>query len=66
MKISERTKSVIMRAYKTSREIGVFDADTERECLSSGFMRFTTKPLMRITFEGKCYASNQERIKANG
>lgn len=66
MKISAKAKAVVMRAYKTSREVGVFDADTERECLSSGFMRFTTKTLMRITFDGKIWAGNQERIKTHG
>lgn len=64
--ISTKLRSVILKAYKTNREIGVFDESLERECINSGMMRYSNKPLMKISFEGKCWASNQEKVKSHG
>lgn len=64
--ISPKLRSVILKAYKTNREIGVFDESLEKECIQSGMMRYSNKPLMKLSFEGKCYAANQDRIKSHG
>lgn len=64
--LSPKLRSVILKAYKTNREIGIFDESLERECIQSGMMRYSNKPLMKISFEGKCWASNQEKVKSHG
>ena len=64
--VSPKLRSVILKAYKTNREIGIFDESLERECINSGMMRYSNKPLMKITMEGRFWASNQERIKSHG
>ena len=64
--ISPKLRSVILKAYKTNREIGIFDESLERECINSGMMRYSNKPLMKLSFEGRNYASNQQRAKWHG
>lgn len=64
--MNPKLRSVILKAYKTNREIGVFDESLERECINSGMMRYSNKPLMKLSFEGRNYAANQDRVKSHG
>ncbi len=61
MSISRKAKNLILRAYTLKREIASVDEAVEKELLTSGFARYTNRPLMTLTFEGRNYASNMVR-----
>jgi hypothetical protein len=61
MSISRKAKNLILRAYTLKREIASVDEAVEKELLTSGFARYTQRPLMALTFDGRRYAENMQR-----
>ncbi len=61
MSISRKAKDTLMRAVTTGREIACVAEETEKELIRLGLMIYSTRPLMKPTYEGKKLASNWQR-----
>lgn len=61
MSISRKAKNFILRAYTIKKDLSTVDEAVEKELLTSGFARYTQRPLMALTYDGKNYASNMIR-----
>lgn len=66
MKLSQKARSLVMRAYTSNRPISTFDEATETDLIKSGLFRYSTKPLMVLTHDGKKWAANRQRIAEHG
>jgi hypothetical protein len=53
MRLSSKARSLLTRAYTTNRPIAVFQEDIERELIDSRLMKYTERPLMIISHDGK-------------
>lgn len=61
--ISRKARSAILRSHTTGRDLAVVDEVVERELISSGFMTYGPKPLLKLTYDGKRYAQNAKRAR---
>jgi hypothetical protein len=61
MSISRKAKNFILRAYTIKKDLSTVDEAVEKELLTSGFARYTHKPLMALTYDGRRYAENMQR-----
>lgn len=61
--ISRKAKSVLMRSYTVGREIACVDEETEKELIRTGLMTYSSKPLLKPTYEGKKMAQNWQRAR---
>jgi hypothetical protein len=61
MSISRKAKNFILRAYTIKKDLSTVDEAVEKELLTSGFARYTQRPLMALTYDGRRYAENMQR-----
>lgn len=63
--ISKKAKTMIMRTFATGRPLASFDEAVQLELVRSGYMKYSEKPLLVLTVDGRRYAQNQERVKSH-
>jgi len=62
--ISSKAKQLLIQAHRTGRDFCSFDPKIESEIMKLGYGQYTTKPLMKLSYDGRKAASNWARVKA--
>lgn len=57
--ITPKARSLLLRSHSTGRDIASFDERIEKEVISLGYATYTTKPLLRLTYDGKAYCRKE-------
>ena len=62
--ISSKAKQLLIHAHRTGRDFCSFDPKIESEIMKLGYGQYTTKPLMKLSYDGRKAANNWARVKA--